>query len=105
VSNLHVRTWDAIKAPRAAGGKRDRGGPAPQLSDPTATSDVARLFRERHTELVRLAALVVGDRPTAEDVVGGICSGWCTTGFNGWIDRETFVSLPPADGRLAYEAW
>jgi hypothetical protein len=36
---------------------------------------------------------------------GGICVGSCTTGFNGWIDHGTLVPLPPADGRLAYEAW
>jgi hypothetical protein len=36
---------------------------------------------------------------------GGICSDSCTTGFNGWLDRGTLVPLPPADGRLAYEAW
>lgn len=35
----------------------------------------------------------------------GICSGSCTTGVNGWIDRGTLVPLPPTDGRLAYEAW
>jgi hypothetical protein len=35
----------------------------------------------------------------------GICSGSCTTGLNGWIDRGTLVPLPPTDGRLAYEAW
>jgi RNA polymerase sigma-70 factor (sigma-E family) len=34
-------------------------------SDPT----VATLFREHHGELVRLAVLMVGDLPTAEDVV------------------------------------
>jgi hypothetical protein len=36
---------------------------------------------------------------------GGICSGSCTTGFNGWIDRGALVPLTPADGRLAYETW
>ena len=31
--------------------------------------DLAALFRRHHLELVRLALLLVGDRPTAEDVV------------------------------------
>jgi RNA polymerase sigma factor (sigma-70 family) len=35
------------------------------------------LFRERHTELVRLATLVVGDRPTAEDVVQDVFTRLC----------------------------
>jgi RNA polymerase sigma-70 factor (sigma-E family) len=39
--------------------------PAP----PGVTTDVAALFREHHGELVRLALLMVGDLPTAEDVV------------------------------------
>jgi RNA polymerase sigma-70 factor (sigma-E family) len=44
---------------------RRRGGwPAP-----VAALDVAALFREQHANLVRLAALLVGDLPTAEDVV------------------------------------
>jgi RNA polymerase sigma-70 factor (sigma-E family) len=34
-----------------------------------AASTVATLFREHHGELVRLAVLMVGDLPTAEDVV------------------------------------
>jgi RNA polymerase sigma-70 factor (sigma-E family) len=35
------------------------------------------LFRERHAELVRLATLVVGDRPTAEDVVQDVFARLC----------------------------
>jgi RNA polymerase sigma-70 factor (sigma-E family) len=35
------------------------------------------LFRERHAELVRLATLVVGDRPTAEDVVQDVFTRLC----------------------------
>lgn len=79
VSNLYVRTWDAIKG---SGGRQEVSEiaavpPVPQRPDPTATSDVARLFRERHAELVRLAALVVGDRPTAEDVVQDVFARLC----------------------------
>lgn len=38
-------------------------------SDPAAETTVAALFREHHSDLVRLAVLMVGDPPTAEDVV------------------------------------
>jgi DNA-directed RNA polymerase specialized sigma24 family protein len=37
--------------------------------DPAAVSTIATLFRDHHGELVRLALLMVGDLPTAEDVV------------------------------------
>lgn len=36
---------------------------------------------------------------------GGICSGHCVTGFNGWIDNGRLVPLQPTDGRMADEAW
>ncbi len=36
---------------------------------------------------------------------GGICSGHCTGGFNGWIDNGRLVPLQPSDGRMADEAW
>jgi RNA polymerase sigma-70 factor (sigma-E family) len=36
---------------------------------PSASQTVGALFREHHGELVRLALLMVGDLPTAEDVV------------------------------------
>ncbi len=42
--------------------------PAEPATDPPA-APVAALFREHHGELVRLALLMVGDLPTAEDVV------------------------------------
>jgi RNA polymerase sigma-70 factor (sigma-E family) len=42
-----------------------------------AHSAVSALFRERHAELVRLATLVVGDRPTAEDVVQDVFARLC----------------------------
>jgi len=41
--------------------------PPPDVSLDTGT--VAALFRAHHAELVRLALLIVGDLPTAEDVV------------------------------------
>jgi RNA polymerase sigma factor (sigma-70 family) len=54
-------------------------------------NDVAGLFRERHAELVRLAALVVGDRATAEDVVQDVFARLCTKDL-----------LPGGDSALAY---
>jgi RNA polymerase sigma-70 factor (sigma-E family) len=39
----------------------------PHGTEPHST--VAELFRDHHSELVRLAVLMVGDAPTAEDVV------------------------------------
>jgi RNA polymerase sigma-70 factor (sigma-E family) len=38
-------------------------------AEPEAVSTVAALFRDHHGELVRLALLLVGDLPTAEDIV------------------------------------
>lgn len=59
-------------ASRWAGAVRNRrltpSGPAADPDADTAGS-VATLFREHHGELVRLAVLMVGDLPTAEDVV------------------------------------
>jgi RNA polymerase sigma-70 factor (sigma-E family) len=46
--------------------------------------DLAGLFRRHHLELVRLALLLVGDQPTAEDVV-----------------QDVFTRLQARDGRLA----
>ena len=52
---------------------------------------VTELFRDRHAELVRLAVLLVGDRPTAEDVVQDVFARLCTR------DR-----LPDGDAALGY---
>lgn len=52
---------------------------------------VSVLFRERHAELVRLAVLLVGDRPSAEDIVQDVFARLCLR------DR-----LPGGDGSLAY---
>jgi RNA polymerase sigma-70 factor (sigma-E family) len=38
-------------------------------AEPEPVSTIAALFRDHHGELVRLALLLVGDLPTAEDVV------------------------------------
>ena len=69
-------------SPRAA---RAPGGTlAAPPGDPGAGLDLAVLFRRHHLELVRLALLLVGDRPTAEDVV-----------------QDVFTRLQARDGRLA----
>jgi RNA polymerase sigma-70 factor (sigma-E family) len=52
---------------------------------------VTMLFREHHAELVRLAVLLVGDRPSAEDVVQDVFARLCLR------DR-----LPGGDRSLAY---
>src|SRR5450432_2883064 len=66
--------------------------PAP---DPAGAADarysLSLLFRERHAELVRLALLLVGDRPTAEDVVQDVFTRLCTRDL-----------LPAGDGSAAY---
>ena len=53
------------------------GGLSGAYHPPGLEQDVARLFRDRHAELVRLAALVVGDRATAEDVVQDVFARLC----------------------------
>jgi RNA polymerase sigma-70 factor (sigma-E family) len=67
---------------------RSRGGTlaAPPGADSADGErlDLAALFRRHHLELVRLALLLVGDRPTAEDVV-----------------QDVFARLQARDGRLA----
>jgi RNA polymerase sigma-70 factor (sigma-E family) len=92
VSNLYVRTWDAIKGSGGRAGLTETATlpSAPERSGPTPVSDVAGLFRERHAELVRLAVLVVGDQPTAEDVVQDVFARLCARHL-----------LPDRDG-LAY---
>jgi RNA polymerase sigma-70 factor (sigma-E family) len=52
---------------------------------------VSVLFREHHADLVRLAVLLVGDRPSAEDIVQDVFARLCLR------DR-----LPGGDGSLAY---
>jgi RNA polymerase sigma factor (sigma-70 family) len=49
------------------------------------------LFRQHHADLVRLAMLLVGDQPTAEDVVQDVFARLCTRSL-----------LPTGDGSLAY---
>ena len=67
------------------------GGPAETAGAAQDSRDVSMLFREHHVELVRLAVLLVGDRPTAEDVVQDVFARLCLR------DR-----LPGGDGSLRY---
>ena len=46
----------------------EQAAPPDATTPPDATA-IAALFRDHHAELVRLALLMVGDLPTAEDVV------------------------------------
>jgi DNA-directed RNA polymerase specialized sigma24 family protein len=52
---------------------------------------VSLLFRQHHADLVRLALLLVGDQPTAEDVVQDVFARLCTRNL-----------LPTGDGSLTY---
>jgi RNA polymerase sigma-70 factor (sigma-E family) len=62
-----------------------------EIAEARDGSGVSALFRERHAELVRLATLVVGDRPTAEDVVQDVFARLCRGDL-----------LPDPDQGLAY---
>ncbi len=64
---------------------------APDGHHEPGLQDVAVLFRERHAELARLAALVLGDRATAEDVVQDVFARLCARDL-----------LPGRDDSLAY---
>ncbi|HEY2126909.1 MAG TPA: sigma-70 family RNA polymerase sigma factor [Streptosporangiaceae bacterium] len=54
-------------------------------------SSVTGVFRSHHAELVRLAVLLLGDRPSAEDVVQDVFTRLC--------GRDL---LPAGDGAVAY---
>jgi RNA polymerase sigma factor (sigma-70 family) len=86
VSNLHPKTRHVGRAAARAGEAAPGAAPAG-----AAAHGVAGLFRERHAELVRLAMLVVGDQPTAEDVVQDVFARLCAKDL-----------LPGRDGSLAY---
>ena len=62
----------------------------PAQDTPDASS-VTGVFRAHHAELVRLAVLLLGDRPSAEDVVQDVFARLC--------GRDL---LPAGDGALAY---
>jgi RNA polymerase sigma-70 factor (sigma-E family) len=59
--------------------------------DSPDSPSVTSVFRAHHAELVRLAVLLLGDRPSAEDVVQDVFTRLC--------GRDL---LPAGDGALAY---
>ena len=48
---------------------------------PASRHAVTLLFRERHAELVRLAVLLLGSRPAAEDVVQDVFTRLCSRDY------------------------
>ena len=54
---------------RDGGGSSGRAQTAGNLAVGGPVVDITTLFRRHYAELVRLAVMLVGDRPTAEDVV------------------------------------
>jgi RNA polymerase sigma-70 factor (sigma-E family) len=64
--------------------------PATNAAD-LAASTVATLFREHHGELVRLAVLMVGDLPTAEDVVQDVYASL----HSRWSERAAPDAIVP----------
>ena len=85
----HLRAGRPSDGGAADGGASD--GPSDSGLAAGGSHDVSVLFRERHAELVRLAVLLVGDRPSAEDIVQDVFARLCLR------DR-----LPGGDGSLAY---
>ena len=73
-----------------ATGAAGAGRPTETAGAVPGSYGVSVLFRERHAELVRLAVLLVGDRPSAEDIVQDVFARLCLR------DR-----LPSGDGSLA----
>jgi RNA polymerase sigma-70 factor (sigma-E family) len=65
--------------------------PAGPAQDSPAAANLVGVFRAHHAELVRLAVLLLGDRPSAEDVVQDVFTRLC--------GRDL---LPAGDGALAY---
>ena len=50
-------------------------------------------------------ALVADGAGTHLMLNGGICSGTCQSGFNGWIHGGRLIPLQPSDGRETGETW
>jgi hypothetical protein len=50
-------------------------------------------------------ALVADGAGTHLMLNGGICSGRCQSGFNGWIHGGRLIPLQPSDGRETGETW
>lgn len=75
-------------ADQTSGAARAQGGTA---GAPPDAASVTGVFRSHHAELVRLAVLLLGDRPSAEDVVQDVFARLCMRDL-----------LPAGDGALAY---
>jgi RNA polymerase sigma factor (sigma-70 family) len=93
VANLHAGTGGAVVGSDGSQGPDELMTAAGRADghDQPGLNDVASLFRERHAELVRLGALVLGDRAAAEDVVQDVFARLCAKNL-----------LPAPDRALAY---
>jgi hypothetical protein len=56
-------------------------------------------------EVPDFLALVADGAGTHLMLNGGICSGMCQSGFNGWIHGGRLIPLQPSDGRETGETW
>src|SRR5579859_3434704 len=65
----------SVPEPATGGAEAVRNRRLVLSGPPSASQTVGALFREHHGELVRLALLMVGDLPTAEDVVQDVYAG------------------------------
>ena len=79
-----------------AGRAADRGqdpawAAAAAARDPAGAPSVTVVFRTHHAELVRLAVLLLGDRPSAEDAVQDVFARLCVRDL-----------LPAGEGAVAY---
>jgi len=66
-----------LSTPWQTGSQVSGAGPGRPAAPPAELLDVAVLYREQHTDLVRLALLLVGDRGSAEDVVQDVFTRLC----------------------------
>ena len=76
----------------------DRAGVTADADDgaETAAADLPELFRRHHAELLRLAALIVRDQPTAEDVVQDVFTRLHARGHRAGDLDESLLSLRAA---------
>ena len=79
---MSYQIWERGSGDLPPEASRDPEGPA---------HGVTALFRDHHADLVRLAALMTGDRGSAEDIVQDVFARLCTRDY-----------LPEADRALAY---
>lgn len=77
----HPTGGDTSAAITATSGAADAGAPL----------DLPVLFRQHHAELVRLAVLLVGDQPTAEDVVQDVFARLHSRAGRPWPQDEALA--------------